>query len=327
MHLHYYHKQTQQQNPKSSALGILLLVVLVVVLYSILQTFSSVSISEERIITIPEGYTVSETISLLDESGLIRSPLGFRLSSYLDPLVVKSGSYHFEPGAHRLWDIRERLATADYGDVYVSITIPEGSTIQDISDILANSDLDIDTDTFLRKTQGKEGYLFPDTYFFLPGDDEYDVIEKLEETFEDNIQELEQELGTQVAREDIVTMASIIEKEAGRSLEEMRMVSGILWKRIEVGMPLQVDAPFLFTLGKTSAQLTLEDLRTDGPYNTYTNLGLPPTPIVNPGLDALTAAMDPLESLYFFYLHDTNGNIHYGVTHDDHVRNKNRYLR
>ena len=122
-------------------------------------------------------------------------------------------------------------------------------------------------------------------------------------------------------------MASIIEREATGNQEEMQIVSGILWKRIREGMRLQVDAPFMYTLGKRSDELTLKDLASDSPYNTYRKKGLTPTPIGNPGIQAIYAALNPIESSYYFYLHDSRGTIHYAKDHDGHIRNKNQYLR
>ncbi len=122
-------------------------------------------------------------------------------------------------------------------------------------------------------------------------------------------------------------MASLLEKEASNDLEQKRIISGILWKRIRIGMPLQIDAPFLYERGKGSAQLSNKDLRASSKYNTYINKGLTPTPIGNPGYDSLYAAAHPIESNYLFYLHDFNGGVHYGKNHKEHVTNKKKYLK
>jgi UPF0755 protein len=121
-------------------------------------------------------------------------------------------------------------------------------------------------------------------------------------------------------------MASILEEEANNT-EDRRIISGILWKRIEKGMALQVDAPFYYLFGKGSSQLTLSDLATTSPYNTYVNKGLPSAPISNPGLDAIKAAINPKSTPYYFYLADRKGITHYATDHDGHVANRNNYLR
>jgi UPF0755 protein len=279
-------------------------------------------------ITIPEGYSLEQTAQELHEQNIIISPNLFLLYARINPFVVKAGTYQFNQGNYSLTEVTHRLAQADYGDIYLRLTIPEGSSRSEIAEILKASELDINPDEFLQQSAGLEGYLFPETYFFLPDDTVDVVIDTMTNTFDKTIDELQEGIN-QSGRslEDLVIMASIIEKEATSDPAEQKIVSGILWKRIDENMLLQVDAPFLFTEGKTSAQLSLTDLRQDGPYNTYTRLGLTPTAIGNPGASALEAAIYPTDSLYYFYLHDRNGIIRYGVTHDDHVRNKQRYLR
>ncbi len=105
------------------------------------------------------------------------------------------------------------------------------------------------------------------------------------------------------------------------------MIAGILLNRLEKGMLLQVDAPFVYLLGKESKDLTVEDLKLDNPYNTYVYKGLPPGPIGNPGLQAIEAALSPTQNEYLFYLHDNDGDIHYAKTFAEHVKNKKNYLK
>ena len=121
-------------------------------------------------------------------------------------------------------------------------------------------------------------------------------------------------------------MASIIEKEANGE-EDRAVISGILWKRIAQGMPMQVDAPFLFLLNKQSSELTIKDLAIDSPYNTYKYKGLPPGPINNPRLESIKAALNPQTSPYLYYLHDAKGGIHYASDFKGHQANITRYLK
>jgi UPF0755 protein len=120
-------------------------------------------------------------------------------------------------------------------------------------------------------------------------------------------------------------MASLVEEEA-RTLETRRTIAGILWKRLKLGMPLQVDAVFPYIIGKNTYELSIGDLALDSPYNTYKYAGLPPAPITNPGLDAMLAAVTPTDSPYLYYLSDRNGKMHYARTHDGHLANKAAYL-
>ncbi len=122
-------------------------------------------------------------------------------------------------------------------------------------------------------------------------------------------------------------MASIIQAEAHAGYEEKQIISGILWNRLSKGMRLQVDATLKYYTGRGSADLTISDLSDDHPYNTYTRGGLPPTPIGNPGIDAIRAALHPKASEYLFYLHDSDGKIRYASTFEEHKKNISAYLK
>lgn len=119
-------------------------------------------------------------------------------------------------------------------------------------------------------------------------------------------------------------MASILEEEA-QVEDARRIVSGILWSRLEQDIALQVDAAFLYIdelEGRDTYSLTVDDLKIDSPYNTYTNVGFPPTPITNPGLESIYAAANPFYSDYLFYLSDTQGNMYYAKTFEEHIENR-----
>ena len=120
-------------------------------------------------------------------------------------------------------------------------------------------------------------------------------------------------------------MASILEREA-HDLEDRRMIADVLWRRLELGMPLQVDATFLYTLGKTTFDLTDADLEGDDPYNTYVNKGLPPGPIGSPSLESILAAVTPIKSDYLYYLADKNNVTYYSETYEEHLQKKRKYL-
>jgi UPF0755 protein len=116
-------------------------------------------------------------------------------------------------------------------------------------------------------------------------------------------------------------------EEEARTFATWQTIAGILWKRLDEGMPLQVDAVFPYIFGDRPYDLTNGDLLTDSLYNTYKYAGLPPGPITNPGVVAIRAAVTPIETPYWFYLSDADGNMHYAVTHDEHLQNREKYLR
>src|SRR5690606_13234929 len=154
-----------------------------------------------------------------------------------------------------------------------------------------------------------------------------DLIELMQQTFNERMEEYGEDIqNSGLTMNEIVTLASIVEREAGDG-DTKPLVAGVLLNRLAIDMPLQVDAVFYYILGKTSAELTKADLRMDSPFNTYINKGLPPTPIANPGLDSILAVLHPIESDYYYYLTAPDGTFHYAATHDEHTTNKARYLR
>lgn len=283
--------------------------------------FSPVTLSQEQMVTIPEGYSIIQTGKTLEEKGLVRSAVLFRVLAQLDKISIKAGTYLFSETIG-LTNVIERLRTADYGDVYTSVTLPEGTTTKEMAEILKNNIDTFDSAKFIELAKDKEGYLFPDTYSFLPGVSTETIFETLIDTFDQKVKFL-RDGNTKRSWQDIVVMASLIEKEATGDLDEQKKVSGILWKRLDEGKLLQIDAPFKYINGKVVAS----DLRKDGPYNTYTRKGLTPTPIGNPGLTAIDAAVNPISTSYYFYLHGKNGQVHYSANYNGHINNINRYLR
>ncbi|MFT5281186.1 MAG: UPF0755 protein, partial [Flavobacteriaceae bacterium] len=180
---------------------------------------------------------------------------------------------------------------------------------------------------FLIKTEEKEGYLFPDTYFFFPDTDTDMLIKTMEDNFEKQIESLSIPLNSKYSLSEYITLASIIEKEATIDEKERAIVSGILHNRLDKNMLLQVDATLKYTLGKGSSELRTDDLKSDFPFNTYVHKGLPPHPIGSPGLSSISAAMYPESTPFLFYLHDSTAQIYYARTHDEHVSNKRKYLK
>ena len=174
-----------------------------------------------------------------------------------------------------------------------------------------------------------EGYLFPDTYRIYNDASADDILEKMLDNFDTKLsRELRDEIASQgKSIHDIVTMASIIEKEVAVK-DDMAIVSGILYKRMEIGMRLEVDSSVNYVSGKSDPSVTYVDLQIDSPYNTYKYDGLPPGPICNPGLQAIQAAVYPGTSSYLFYLNrqDTGETI-FSKNFDEHIRNKNKYLK
>jgi UPF0755 protein len=278
--------------------------------------------------SIKPGETISEVAERLKERKFIKSEFLFKNLTYIfgGKSGVRSGSYAMLERKN-IFEVAYTLSSGKEGSAPVRLLVTEGMNVFQIADEVERVFDNISKEEFLEVAAQHEGYLFPETYFFSQSSSASEIVEAMVKHFEVEIEPLMNEiLASKRSRNDIIIMASIIEEEA-RLLETKKIVSGILWKRLDEGIPLQVDAAFSYVNGKTTFELTLDDLKQESPYNTYVNKGLPPTPIANPGIDSIVAALNPINTKYYFYLTDRNGVMRYAETHDGHVANKDRYLR
>ncbi len=238
---------------------------------------------------------------------------------------IQAGAYFF-PVRENTLTVALRLESGDFELKPVRVTIAEGATAQDIGDLLSAKLQPFDESGFLALAKPREGYLYPDTYFFYPGQDPASVEGALENNYNKHMALIAPQISAaNKPVPDILTAASILVGEA-RTDEDRRIVAGIIWKRLRLGMPLQVDAPFGYVLDKSLTKLTPADLQIDSPYNTYKNKGLPPTPINNPSIEAILAAAEPLKTPYLYYLSDRNGVMHYSATYAQHLLKIQQYL-
>lgn len=273
---------------------------------------------------------------------------------------IKAGLYYFERPLS-LIDIFFRLTNGNYAVSPFRATIKEGATIYGIGLFFKDKGFfkaedfwkaaglnpfhygsegipyvplqaDYTEKTALLSLQpngaGLEGFLFPDTYFFPPSITPAGVIHAMLENFDRKITEELRSAISATGRSfyDTLIMASIIQREASDE-KDARIISGILWKRIENDYPLQVDAVLSYITGRGSYELTVNDLEIDSPFNVYNRIGLPPAPISNPGIEAIQAAIYPQATEYWYYLHDAKGNAYYAKTFEEHKANKEKYLR
>ena len=257
----------------------------------------------DELVSVPEGLTLSQVSDTLYEDGVIRSPLAFRILIKIlgHERGVQAGDYQFKEPLD-IFTIARSISIGAFGLEAQHIFIPEGATTKQMSIIFSAK-----LQRFDHATEDM-------------------VIQAMRQNFDDHekqIDPLVQSSGRSL--HDIVIMASIIEREA-RNTQDRRMISGVLWNRIDKKMALQVDVTFLYTIGKGTFQLTMKDLLSDSPYNTYVHKGLPPTPIGSPSLDSLIAAANPIKSDYFFYLADKNGVTHFSKTYKEHARKQLLYL-
>ncbi len=256
-------------------------------------------------IRIAHGASVSEIADGLFTAHVIQHPLVLEFV-----LRISGTSGRVQEGAY-LFDTRENVLTVAYRLVTGSyhlppsyITFPEGVTVNDIARKVAAAMPLISAESIIATGTPEEGYLFPDTYLFPPDATADLIVERMRTNFNLKIGPLSAAVATSShSLVDIVTMASLVEKEAQNDTDK-HLVAGVLWNRIQRGMPLQVDAD----------------------PETYQHAGLPPAPICNPGLATIQAALYPTKTKYIYYLSDKKGVIHYATTYAEQQANEAKYL-
>ena len=307
-------------------LGGVILVFFYVFFWSAPSTFPVSSAYDLKI-----GSTVSTVSKDLANYQVIRSPFWLKSFSYIfsfGSMKIVEGDYSFYK-RQTVFEIAWRITQGNLDTKPLKITIPEGLNSSEMADIYTKYIPSFNKQAFLGlvTSQDLEGYLFPDTYFFMPDVTEDTIIKLMRDTFNEKLQTVQGDIKAFGRSEsDVIKMASILEEEANTD-ESRKIVAGILWKRISLGMPLQVDSSFKYINGKTTAELTVSDLQIDSPYNSYTHKGLPPTPISNPGLSTIEDAIAPTQTPYLYFLSDNKGNMHYAKTLAEQDANIAKYLK
>ncbi len=283
--------------------------------------------ASEQVFIIESGQGLEEVAQNLFEANLISGKIWF--NSYITykgwATQLQAGEYVLSPVLN-IRQISRKIVKGDTLSNEIKVTIPEGFTLRQIDARLANVGL-INSGELLKKSE-LEGYLFPDTYNFDKNAELDDIIVTMMDNFD---KKLDKELVTEIERQkktinDIVIMASIIEKELP-NYDEMRIISGIFWKRLSINYPLQSCATIAYVLNIDKWIYSIEDTKVNSPYNTYQNVGLPPGPINNPGLSSIKAAIYPIYTDYNFFLSAPNGETIFSRTFEEHNANKYKYLK
>lgn len=234
---------------------------------------------------------------------------------------IKAGYYEFSR-KDGMFKILRYLK--DGSKSFTKITIPEGSNIRQTAEIIASKGM-INKERFIEIASEKklEGYLMPETYFFDPMMKEEDIIAAMKKEFDNKVTpdmyERAKELG--MTMEQIITMASIIEKEAVNP-DERTTIAAVFYNRINKKIRLESCATVLYAMGVNKARLTVEDTKFDSPYNTYRHAGLPPGPICSPGIESIRAALYPANTGSLFFVSQGNGSHLFAENLDEHVKNK-----
>jgi UPF0755 protein len=279
-------------------------------------------------IKVEPGLGVRDITARLEEAKVVRSKdfLYLVVAFLYEPKNIKASTYVFSEPLTTI-QVAERLTLGDFDNNLIRFTHIEGERARTIARNAGSVLPNFDETAFLEAAEQHEGKLFPDTYFIPDTFTADQLLQLMLNTFNNTLLPYEEKiLSSSLSLDEIVILASIVEREAN-STESMKMVSAILQNRLQTDMPLQADASIEYVLSKPLEELLPEDLRVESPYNTYLNIGLPPTPIGNPGLTSIEAVLEPAETDYLFYLTDSDGVFHYARTYQEHLTNIELYLR
>lgn len=330
-------------------LGIVISVLLFVGIVGFFELATPKAVGTDTFVVL-RGENVLQIANDLKSQGYITSKTLFIISVFLseDLKKLKAGTYDLKGLGSR--QIIQKLVLSQ--TIPIELTIIPGSTIKDVSDSLQGSKI-ISGQDFLNlalpsgsgdfysrrqklanqfdyladlpQNAGFEGFLYPDTYHIAAKTTSEDVASQILQNFGDK---LTLDLRAQIKDQgktvfEIVTMASLLEKEV-KNYQDKQIVAGILWKRENEGMLLEVDSTLLYFLASDHPSANDKDI--DSRYNTYKYAGLPAGPICNPGIESIKAAIYPADTDYWFYLNKPDGTTVFSKTYAEHLINKAKYL-
>lgn len=302
--------------------------------------------SESKTISIEIGDNALVVGKKLSKAGVIKGRYQFVFYLWRSDKLhsIMAGVYEFPKGM-QIPDVASIITGGQVVPMRVKATFPEGWTIKQMTERLtasglAGSDFSqiannpsrelLGTYPFLKdlpEDATLEGYLFPDTYYFAKDVTALEIVKKMLDTFSVKVAvAIKSDLDAQKkSLFEIMTMASIVEGEV-RNDNDRKIVAGLFWNRLASGMPLQSDATLEYALGTNSFQHSIAQTKTDSPYNTYQNKGLPPGPVLNPGLASILATLEPQQTDYVYFLTDPKtGKTVFAKTFAEHVANKAKY--
>jgi UPF0755 protein len=283
-------------------------------------------------VAIPKGSSLAEITAIFASEKALPHPLAFRGLAVLTGTGrrLHYGEYTFPspPSAYGAW---RKLITGDV--VKYPVVVRPGSNLYDVAAMLGAYSL-VEPQAFLKAATSRamlerleipgesvEGYLVPDTYNLVKTLSPEEILEIMvrpfRERFTPDMERRAAQAGLTV--HEVVTIASIIEKETGIP-EERPLVSSVIWKRLALGMPLQMDPTVIYGVKRFDGKVTRKDLQTPGPYNSYLNRGLPPGPIANPGQPSIMAALEPAKTDYLYFVSNNDGSHTFSRTLPEHVR-------
>lgn len=308
----------------------------------------------EKKVNIPIGSSVSEIALTLQKNGIIKSAIVFKYYVKLKNVGgFKAGEYVLSPSM----DVPEIISRLKTGKILptpsVKITIPEGTQLTEIADIMAKAMKqkdaviinqlndrqfiktlmakypDLLTNEILNKSvkYPLEGYLFPATYsFYKPNPSVDEMVDAMLDKTRSVLNEYQNEMKQKkLSVHELLTMASLVEEEATGKTDRNKIAS-VFYNRIQKGMPLQTDPTVLYAEGKHKEKVYYKDLQVNSPFNTYLHPGLPPGPIANAGISSIEAALNPAKTDYYYFLATPSGSIIFTKTLAEHNQEKAKYI-
>jgi UPF0755 protein len=292
-----------------------------------------------KLVLVPKGSPLPVVVGALQEGGVLPHPLAFRALVLLtfSGRRLHYGEYAFPtpPSTFEAW---RRLVRGDV--IKYEVTVNPGANLYDVAELLEEKNL-VAAETFLASAaspavlrrleipgESVEGYLFPESYIFVKPVTPEEILEFMVRQFRRKVppDAVKRAKEAGLSLHQVVTIASIIEKETGVEGEKP-IVSAVIRNRLDLGMPLQMDPTVIYGVKRFDGTVTRKDLRTEGPYNTYLNRGLPPGPISNPGASALDAALTPSKAEYLFFVSNNDGSHTFSRTLPEHNRAVERFRR
>ncbi|MEN8252277.1 MAG: endolytic transglycosylase MltG [Patescibacteria group bacterium] len=326
---------------------IVVIVILLVVGFIHFRTMNSVSENSiDKQFTVEKGDDIIIIGKNLEKEGLVKSRVYFYYYAWKKKLrgSITAGEYMLTPNSN----IAEIVQKMTSGDAImqkrkdIKVTFPEGWTVKKMSERLNKNELPGDEFTliaqnppeelyveysFLKRDASLEGYLFPDTYFFVKEATALDVVKKMLDNFDKKIDENYRKTIEESNRElhDVIIFASVIEGEVSSSADRY-VIAGIFKNRLDIGMALESDATLDYIKGIPEIKHSKADTEIDSLYNTYKYPGLPVGPINNPSLESINAAMAPKETDYMYFLNDAEtGETVFSKTFEEHISNKGKH--
>jgi len=303
--------------------------------------------SQPATVTVEQGQSARTIGAALERAGVVRSSELFQVLVGITGVqnALEAGEYEFDPGLPAIEVVR-RIANGQTASR--DVLIKEGLRAEEVADVLEKAGI-VTKQSFLNAlvttrhdqpfllqttSSSLDGFLFPARYQFSRTVTPDAVVDRMLQAFQDNVADAVQLEGQALSLDEVVTLASIVEREAAIP-EERPRIAGVFLNRLRLGIPLQADPTVQYAIASDASSvasygywkrdLSVDDLKVSSPYNTYANVGLPPGPICNPSLASIQAVIRPEQTNFLFFVAKGDGTHVFAETLDEHLQNIAKY--